>query len=103
MKSALKRIAWQAPLTAVLFLVGAHALHRAWFGAGLTATARRFLPRLETEVDRLLAPLVAPVVQHALGGERAVSIERFLRALRERLVPWDTSAGASRPPSLHGG
>src|SRR5512145_2359651 len=83
-KDALKRIAWQAPLTAALFLVGALGLHRAWFGAGgwaglapalsgglllvlfglagtaagaglaLTTTARRFLPRLEIEVDRLL-------------------------------------------------
>jgi hypothetical protein len=127
-KSALKPIAWQAPLTAVLFLVGALALHRAWFGAGgwagpvpaasgalllvlfglagtaagaglaLTATARRFLPRLESEVDGLLAPLVAPLVQHALGGDRAVSLERFLGALRDRLAPWDSSAGAARPP-----
>jgi hypothetical protein len=127
-KGALTRIVWQAPLTAGLFLVGALALHRAWFGAGgwaglvpalsgalllglfgvvgaaagaalaLTTTARRFLPRVETEVDRLLAPLVALVVRHALGGERAVSVERFLGALRDRLVPWDTSGGGARPP-----
>jgi hypothetical protein len=127
-KSALARIAWQAPFTAVAFLVGGLALHRAWFGAGgwaglvpalsgglllllfgvagtaagtglaLTATARRFLPRVETEMDRLLAPLVAGVVQHALGGERAVSAERFLGALRERLVPWGGPDDAARPP-----
>jgi hypothetical protein len=33
-KVALARIAWQAPLTAALFLVGALALHRAWLGLG---------------------------------------------------------------------
>jgi hypothetical protein len=127
-KAAVARIAWQAPLTAALFLVGALALHRAWLGPGawtapgpalsgvlllllfglagaaagaaltLTATAPRLLPRVETEMDRLVAPLVAPVVQHALGGERAVSVERFRAALRDRLVPWDTSNGATRPP-----
>jgi hypothetical protein len=130
LKGAAKRIAWQAPLTAALFLVGALALHRAWFGGpgwagllpalagglllvvfgvagavagaglALTATARRFLPRLETEVDRLLAPLVGPVVRHALGGERAVSAERFLRALGQRLAPGDTAGGPARPRLL---
>jgi hypothetical protein len=127
-KAALTRLAWQAPLTAALCLVAGLALHRAWLGPGawaalgpalggalllvllalagaaagaglaLTTTARRFLPRLETEVDRLLAPLVAPVIRHALGGERTVSVERLLGALRDRLVPWDTAGGAARPP-----
>lgn len=127
LKGAATRIAWRAPLAATLFLVGALALHRAWFGTtgwsallpaltggllflvfglvgaatgaglALTSTARALRPRLEAEVDRLLGPLVARVVQHALGGEQAVSIERFLRALGERLVPWDTGADAARP------
>ena len=96
-----------------LFLVGAWALHRAWFaggsavvhgvgavglvgifavagaltgvGLGITSTLRALLARAEGELGRQLQPLVRHAVERALGGEPAMSIERFRAALDRQL------------------
>lgn len=106
---AARAMALHAVAVTGCFLVGAWALHRAWFaggsavlhgvgaiglfplfaaagtltglGLGVTSTLRALLVRLESECGRQLGPLVRQAVERALGGEPAMSIERFRAAL----------------------
>lgn len=117
---AARAITVHAVVVTGAFLLGAWALHRAWFaggsalvhglgiglfplfaaagaltgvGLGVTATLRTLLTRLEHECARQLGPLVRQALERALGGEPAVSLERFRAALDHHFRAVSTNGG----------
>jgi hypothetical protein len=122
-RPAARRILVHAAVATAGFLVGAWALHRAWFaggsavlhgvgvvglvplfavagaltgcGLGVTSTLRALLARVEGELGRQLGPLVRQAVERALGAERAPSVAQFRAALDRHL---DAAVDGGRGP-----